>query len=73
MRKSQLNGKAQPFLTTGGEAVANNNGFGCSSAALRNLGELCGSAVEFRPKTNSRRDAEYAGEPQSLLLLAFVE
>jgi hypothetical protein len=26
-RKSELNGKAQPFLTTGGEAVANHNGF----------------------------------------------
>src|SRR5712692_11552493 len=40
MRKSQLNGKAQPFLTTGGEAVTNNNGFGCSSAPLRNLRNL---------------------------------
>ncbi len=41
MRKSQLNGKAQPFLTTSGEAVANDNGFGCSSAALRNLWMTC--------------------------------
>jgi len=28
--KDKINGKAQPFLTTGGEAVSKNSGFGCS-------------------------------------------
>ena len=40
-RKSELNGKAQPFLTTGGEAVANHNGF-LVAAPLRRISVVNG-------------------------------
>jgi hypothetical protein len=72
VQKLELNGKAKPFLTTGGEAVANNNGLGCGYYAkvtqrksIFPTDSASGSALEKNKKGN-----KLSLVPQTLLKVA---